>query len=89
MAITLDGTTGIDQSNVIGASTMPSGTTAERPVSPVNGMQRFNTTTGYMEYYTVQLGSKLPLHIKLNFLLLLAVAVVEQTLAVAAVLADI
>jgi hypothetical protein len=51
MTITLNGTTGIDQSNVTGASTIPSGTTAERPASPVNGMIRYNTTIGRNEIY--------------------------------------
>jgi len=30
---------------------MPRGTTAERPVSPVNGMMRYNTTTTQVEVY--------------------------------------
>ena len=30
---------------------LPSGTTAQRPSSPVAGMVRFNTTTGYAEIY--------------------------------------
>ena len=30
---------------------MPRGTTAERPVSPVNGMMRYNTTTEQVEVY--------------------------------------
>ena len=34
-----------------GAITMPVGTTAQRPASPVAGMQRINTTTGYLEVY--------------------------------------
>lgn len=34
-----------------GAFDVPSGTTAERPASPGTGYTRFNTTTGYMEYY--------------------------------------
>jgi len=34
-----------------GANLMPSGTTAERPVSPTVGMFRFNETTGEPEYY--------------------------------------
>ena len=29
----------------------PSGTTAQRPVSPTAGMLRFNTTTNYLEFY--------------------------------------
>lgn len=35
-----------------GSLTLPAGTTAQRPVSPVIGMSRFNTTTGLFEYYT-------------------------------------
>jgi hypothetical protein len=34
-----------------GALLMPSGTTAERPASPIVGMQRWNTTIGGMEIY--------------------------------------
>jgi len=30
---------------------LPTGTTVERPTSPSNGEMRFNTTTGYVEYY--------------------------------------
>lgn len=30
---------------------MPAGTTAQRPVSPIQGMQRYNTTLGYTEIY--------------------------------------
>ena len=33
-----------------GALTLPVGTTAQRP-TPVTGMTRFNSTTGYLEYY--------------------------------------
>jgi hypothetical protein len=31
---------------------LPSGTTAQRPVTPIVGMVRFNTTLGYAEIYT-------------------------------------
>lgn len=31
---------------------MPAGTTAQRPASPAQGMQRYNTTLGYTEVYT-------------------------------------
>lgn len=31
---------------------MPAGTTAQRPVAPAQGMQRYNTTLGYTEVYT-------------------------------------
>lgn len=51
MAVTINGTTGINQGDVSGASVMPSGTTAERPASPIAGMQRFNTDLAVMEYY--------------------------------------
>lgn len=40
--ITLTGSEGV---------VLPSGTTAERPGSPANGVFRFNTTTDVMEYY--------------------------------------
>jgi hypothetical protein len=34
-----------------GALTVPSGTTAQRPSTPVNGMFRLNSTTGNVEVY--------------------------------------
>ena len=34
-----------------GALTVPSGTTAQRPSSPTNGMLRYNTTTSQLEIY--------------------------------------
>lgn len=34
-----------------GAITIPVGTTAQRPASPVNGMVRFNTTNSRLEGY--------------------------------------
>jgi hypothetical protein len=37
--------------NSTGAMTISSGTTAQRPASPVNGMTRYNTTTGTWEAY--------------------------------------
>jgi hypothetical protein len=37
--------------NDTGFFTLPSGTTAQRPGSPVAGMIRNNTSTGYVEYY--------------------------------------
>ena len=41
-----------DQANSsTGYFDLPSGTTAQRPGSPTSGMQRMNTTTGFMEYY--------------------------------------
>jgi len=62
MAITLspttaltfpDSTTAVTGGNVTatGAWTIPVGTTAQRPSSPVTGMIRYNTTLGYPEYY--------------------------------------
>ena len=50
MSIILDGTLGITQS-VTGAETIPVGTTAQRPVSPVAGMARFNTSVVAYEFY--------------------------------------
>jgi len=35
-----------------GTIKLPSGTTSERPATGINGMIRYNTTTGYMESYT-------------------------------------
>jgi hypothetical protein len=41
-----------DQANTsTGYFDLPSGTTAQRPASPDVGMIRYNSTTGYMEYY--------------------------------------
>lgn len=37
--------------NSAGAFTVPSGTTAQRPSSPVNGMLRYNTTIPQLEIY--------------------------------------
>lgn len=37
--------------NDTGYFQFPSGTTAQRPANPANGMIRFNTTTGYLEAY--------------------------------------
>ena len=38
--------------NTTDAIILPSGTTAERPTTGVEGMLRHNTSTGYFEYYT-------------------------------------
>ena len=51
-----DGTVGASKldtanSNGTGAMQLPSGTTAQRPASPVNGQTRFNTTIGLTEIY--------------------------------------
>ena len=37
--------------NDTGFITLPAGTTAQRPASPVQGMTRYNTTLGYVEWY--------------------------------------
>lgn len=37
--------------NSAGAFTVPSGTTAQRPSSPTNGMLRYNTTIPQLEIY--------------------------------------
>ena len=37
--------------NSTGSITIPSGTTAQRPASPVNGMLRYNTDTSHLEIY--------------------------------------
>jgi len=44
------GTTVLADSSTGGAY-IPTGTTAQRPTSPVNGMTRYNTTTGQLEAY--------------------------------------
>ena len=38
--------------NDTGFLTLPSGTTAQRPVSPVAGMMRYNSTTNLLEHYS-------------------------------------
>ena len=50
MSITLDGTLGISQA-VTGAETIPVGTTAQRPATPVVGMKRVNSTLLALEVY--------------------------------------
>lgn len=44
----------LDQANFngTGSMTLPSGTTAQRPASPTPGSTRFNSTTGFAEYWT-------------------------------------
>jgi hypothetical protein len=50
-----------DQANTsTGYFDLPAGTTAQRPVSPHNGMTRFNTTTGYPEWYSESATSWVP-----------------------------
>jgi len=51
MPITLNGTEGVDQSAVTGATELPRGTTAQRPASPTAGMIRFNTDFNVYESY--------------------------------------
>lgn len=47
-----------DQANTsTGYFDLPSGTTAQRPGSPANGMTRFNTTLGYPEWYSEAAGA--------------------------------
>jgi hypothetical protein len=47
-----------DQANTsTGYFAVPTGTTAQRPGSPTNGMVRMNTTTGYPEWYSSAAGS--------------------------------
>lgn len=47
-----------DQANTsTGYFSLPTGTTAQRPASPTNGMTRFNTTLGYIEWYSSTLGT--------------------------------
>ena len=41
----------VDGSALTGAFVLPSGTTAERPSSPVNGMLRYNTDLNITEQY--------------------------------------
>ena len=50
-------TTVSDQVNLsTGYIDLPSGTTAQRPVSPPSGAMRFNTSTGYGEIYNTAVG---------------------------------
>jgi hypothetical protein len=44
----------ITKDSSTGAANIPSGTTAQRPSSPSNGMIRYNTTTNSLENYTSQ-----------------------------------
>jgi hypothetical protein len=41
----------IDASVAVGAWGIPSGTTAQRPISPQQGMLRYNTTLAKLELY--------------------------------------
>ena len=49
-ALTVDSLQNIT-SNSTGSITIPAGTTAQRPATPVNGMLRYNTTISNMEIY--------------------------------------
>ena len=51
---------GFDSSSTTDAMTIPVGTTAQRPASPVAGMTRFNTTLGYPEWYDAKTTSWSP-----------------------------
>lgn len=53
MAITLDGSKGV---------ILPSWTTAERPSSPVAGQLGFNSTLGYLEWYSTTSNNWTPMH---------------------------
>ena len=44
-----------------GAFQLPAGTTAQRPITPIGGMIRLNTTLGYVEYYNSNTSSWLAL----------------------------
>ena len=46
----------IDASATTGALTVPTGTTAQRPATPVNGMTRLNTTLNQFEIYFTTTG---------------------------------
>jgi hypothetical protein len=43
----------LDVANIdgTGATILPTGTTAQRPVSPINGFARYNSTLGFVEFY--------------------------------------
>ena len=51
-----NGTQVLKVDSATGSLIIPSGTTAQRPASPSNGMIRFNTTTGEAEVYTASGG---------------------------------
>jgi len=50
-SMTISGTTGLVSFPGTGAITLPAGTTAQEPASPVAGMLRFNTSTSVFEGY--------------------------------------
>lgn len=49
--LVLEADSGVVNINTTGGFKLPSGTTAQRPVSPQNGYLRVNTTTNYIELY--------------------------------------
>ncbi len=49
--IVLTADSGIVTANATGALTVPSGTTAQRPATPIAGQLRYNTTTSNVEVY--------------------------------------
>jgi hypothetical protein len=52
-----------DQNNTsTGYFDLPTGTTAQRPASPTNGMVRFNTTLDYVEWYSATTGAWFPMY---------------------------
>ena len=53
MAITLNGTNGM---------VLPTWTTAARPSSPTNGQMGFNSTLGYVEWYSTSIASWVPIY---------------------------
>jgi hypothetical protein len=54
-ALTIDTAQNVTLSST-GAIKVPTGTTAQRPASPTNGMTRYNTTTGQLEVYNTASG---------------------------------
>ena len=67
-----------------GQLTLPSGTTAQRPVTSFQGAQRFNTTTGAMEFYNGNAWAKVSAAIsKLNTVTGVVMVGVETSLTLA------
>jgi hypothetical protein len=62
MSIVFSGIDGLNQGSVTLSTSLPVGTTAQRPVSPESGMLRFNSNTSVTEFYDsntwISLGSK-------------------------------
>ena len=61
MPINIDGSKGIRQ-NTTEVTTIPVGTTAQRPASPVAGMMRFNTDEGRVEGYNDRIDEWQPIN---------------------------